>query len=319
MSKSAKINLKEQATNFFLETGRSVKLGFTNVWRNKYLSLATVLVIAVIICIFNCILAVKTITQNAINGLNEKIDVIIYLQDSISFYDANRLQEQIENLPGVKSVDYISKEQALGLVLKTYPETSDFLTKFNLKNPLPPSLSITTQSAQDHQNVINYIQKSSYSRFVEFPASNSDQEILSATAKNLININNFIKQLIFWIVFIFVIGGALVIINAIQLTIYNRKKEIYVMRLVGATPHFVRTPFVTEAAIYALISIILSLFFIYFVSRYLGVESLLLTEFSNTALLAQFIIIETLVTILLSILSTLLTVERYLQGKLIFD
>jgi cell division protein FtsX len=108
--------------------------------------------------------------------------------------------EEIKQLPGVSKAEFISKEQALDIISKTYPETAEFLIKFNLSNPLPPSISISTSNAEDYQNILKSLEASRFKDFIDqTPKSNQqdNQSILSATAVNLININNFIKQLIF--------------------------------------------------------------------------------------------------------------------------
>ncbi|MBD3270313.1 FtsX-like permease family protein [Candidatus Peregrinibacteria bacterium] len=322
-SKNHKININKYQTNFLLELSRGIKLGIINLWRNKLLSIATILVIAVMICIFNSILAVNQITQNALQTINQKVDIVFYLNDNISFSEANAMREKLENLEGIKTVEYISKEEALQLVSETYPETADFLIKFNLENPLPPSISIITKSADDYDQVISYINKSRFSEYIDYSQQDlggqNQQMVISKTAENLVGISNFVKQLIFWTIFIFLIGGALIIINAIQLTIYTRKNEIFVMRLVGATPNFIRLPFLTEGIAYAVLSVLLSYLMIYIVSFLIGIENLLFNEVLNSINLPNIILLQIILTIALSVLASGSTVQKYLNKKLVFN
>lgn len=294
-------------------------LGLTNLWRNRLLSSATIVVIAVMICIFNGILAVNYISRQALTSLNEKVDLVFYLKEGTDFYSANQLASQLRQLPGVKSVDYVSKEQALQFVSKTYPETADFLLKFNLKNPLPASLSVSTASAEYHQTVYDFIESSSLGQYVELDGQTNgadEQKIISSATKNLLGINNFVKQLVFWIVFIFIIGGALIIINAIRLTIFSRRNEIFIMRLVGASHYFIRLPFITEGLAYAVIALLLSFPLLFLGSQTLQLDSFdLLGELSTLNLLNLFFI-ELLICGILAILSSLATVENYLRGQL---
>ncbi len=315
-----KININDYSTNILLEGYRGLQLGLKNLWRNKILTSATIIVIAIMLCIFNSILAVNIITQNALNTLNQKVDIVFYLQDDIKFYDANAMKESISQIDGVKTVNYISKQEALNIISGTYPQTTEFLTKFDIANPLPPSISITTETAEDHVRVTNFIENSRFANLIDNQTeTRNDQQILSQTAENLININNFARQLIFWIVFIFVIGGALIIINAIQLTIYTRKNEIYIMRLVGAAPNFIRMPFLIEGLVYAIASTLLSFLLIYIVSYFLGVETVLISELLSTVNIASVIGIEVTLTAILSVISSLSTVENFLRKKLSYS
>jgi len=317
-----KLKIFDLESNIFTETARGIKLGLTNLWRNRLLSLATIFVMAIMICIFNTILAVNLISKQALNNLNQKVDIVFYLKEGTDYYNSNLLASQIRDLPGVKKVEYISKDQALELISKTYPETTDFLTKFNLTNPLPASLSVTTETAETHQIVYNFIKKSSLNQYIDDSKQNNrtdSQSILSATATNLININNFVKQLIFWIVFIFIIGGALIVINAIQLTIFTRRNEIFIMRLVGATPNFIRLPFLTEGISYAIISVCLSFILLFITSQALGLENLQLMRENGNINIINIFLAELGLAILLSLISSMIAVEKYLRGQLTYN
>ncbi|MGL5831559.1 MAG: cell division protein FtsX [Candidatus Altimarinota bacterium] len=320
MNKNKKITTVELKGSPWLSFLRGVQLGLTNLWRNKLLTGATVLVVAIMICIFNIILAVNFISQNALQNLNQKVDLVVYLKDSISTYDSSSMVEEIKQLPGVTKVEFISKEKALDIISKTYPETAEFLVKFNLNNPLPPSISIGTSNAENYQNIITHLENSRFKDFIDQSQENderSDQNILSSTALNLININNFIKQLIFWVVFIFIIGSSLIVINAIQLTIFMRKSEVFIMRLVGATHNFIRLPFLVEGFAYALLAVTLSFIIFFLASQALGLETLGLLGEINQVDLPKIFVIELALTAILNLISSGTTVQHYLKSKLI--
>lgn len=318
----SKIKIYDLNSNIFAEFLRGIKLGIINLWRNRLLSLATILVMAIMICIFNSILAVNYITRQALTNLNQKVDIVFYLKEGTDYYSANLLATQMGKIPGVKKVDYVSKEEALNIISKTYPETADFLLKFNLKNPLPASLSVTTESAEYQQKVYDFLATSPLQKYVE----NNDQanrldnqSIIASTASNLISINNFVKQLIFWVVFIFIIGGALIIINAIQLTIFTRRNEIFIMRLVGATPNFIRLPFLTEGICYALISVILSFLLLYLTGQALDLKNLQILRDLTNINLTNLFFFELFLCGLLALISSLATVEKYIRGNLSYN
>ncbi len=318
-----KINIYDLQSNIFLEFLGGVKLGFLNLWRNKLLSTATIFVMAVMIVIFNCILAINLISRQALQNLNQKIDIVFYLKDGTDYYTASTIASKIREIPGVRSVSYISKEQALQIVSKSYPATTDFLTKFNLKNPLPASISITTDTAENHLAVADFIKSSPLFQYIDESSVNgqptNDKNILASTAQNLININSFVKQLVFWVIFIFIIGGSMIIINAIQLTIYTRRNEIYIMRLVGATFNYIRLPFITEGLIYALISVCLSFFLIFLATQFIDLENLQIFQNFDKINLVNIFLTELLVAGLLSLISSVATVEQYIKKNLIYS
>lgn len=305
--------------NIFVSFWRAMKLGASNFWRNKFLSIATIMVMAVIIFIFNVILAIQFVGNQALQALSERVDIVIYLQDGISFYDAGRLRDDLSRIDGVKTVKYTSKEEALQIVAKTHPKTAEFLQKFNLANPLPPSISIITETPEDQtkiQQFLNLPENKILTESYVTEGSSGESLVLSTVAKNLTNISHFVRQIIFWMVLVFVLGGTLVVVNAIQLTIFTRRNEVYIMRLVGATPNFIRLPFIFEGILYGLLSVLLSFLMLGVLGSTIRFEeSNLLTFYSNLQLERVFAA-ELLITTFLAIISSFSAVQQYLKGKL---
>src|SRR3989338_4839824 len=141
---------------------RSFKLGLINIWRNKVLSLATIFVIATILFIFNIILAVNFIAQDAISDLNKKIDITVYLKESTEFEQVDYLTKKIATLEGVENVTYTSKKDALDQIKTTHPDLSLAFEKYNLGNPLPASLNITTSHPKYHLPIADFLNQDKY-------------------------------------------------------------------------------------------------------------------------------------------------------------
>lgn len=306
--------------NIFISFFRSIRLGSTNFWRNKFLSLATILVIAVILFIFNIILAVHFIGNQALMALSERVDIVIYLRDDISFYDAQNLVQALQTIEGVKTVTYTSKEDALSIVAKTHPQTADFLKKFNLKNPLPPSISIITRSPEDYRTVENFLENGQYKTLMQnyvAEGGSSESAILSGVANNLTRISQFVRQIIFWLVLVFVLGGTLVIVNAVQLTIYTRRHEIAIMRLVGATPAFIRMPFIFEGILYGVFAVMFSFLFLLLLGKSIQIDNTTLWNYYNNLELWKVFTAELVITVVLGIMSSFSAVQQYIRGKIL--
>ncbi len=319
---TAKIKILDLESNIFTEIARGIRLGLTNLWRNRLLSLATITVMAIMICIFNTILAVNFISRQALSQLNAKVDLVFYLKEGTDYYNANQIVSQLSNLPGVTRVDYVSKERAMDLISNTYPETTQFFTKFNLQNPLPASISVKTDNAETHRSITNFLHQSPLNQFIDqetAPNRTDSTAVLSATTQNLLNINHFVRQLVFWIVFIFIIGGALIIINAIQLTIFTRRQEIFIMRLVGATPNFIRLPFITEGICYAVIAVTLSFIILIVGGQALGLDNLQFMQNLSGTQIIQIFLTELGLAALLGLISSAITMENYLRQQLTFN
>ena len=146
--------------------------------------------------------------------------------------------------------------------------------------------------------------------------ASNESIILSDVAKNLANISHFVRQIIFWIILVFILGGALVVINAIQLTIYTRRHEIYIMRLVGATPGFIRLPFLFEGILYGIFAVLLSFLILFILSQNIQVEGSNLWSYYQNIQLGKIFISELLITLTIGIVSSFSATEQYLKGKL---
>lgn len=317
-----KLKTQEVGGNIFLAGWRAMKLGFANFRRNKFLSIATILVMAVIIFIFNVILAIQFVSNQALQTLSERVDIVVYLHNDISFYDANRLKDGLEIIDGVNKVRYTSKEEALQIVAITHPKTAEFLKKFNLSNPLPPSISIVTSSPEYYDKIQQYLElpenKNLLSNYVA-EGIGGESVVRSTVAKNLNNISQFVTHIIFWMVLVFVLGGTLVIVNAIQLTIFNRKNEIYIMRLVGATPNFIRMPFVFEGILYGVFAVIVSFIILGLIGNGIPFEEGNLWELYGNLRLDRVFVAELAITTVLAVISSFSAVQKYLKGKLIVN
>ena len=276
---------------------------------------------AVILFIFNTILTIYSISSQALQTLSEHVDMVVYLRDDIDFYEAQNLVSALQNVQGVKTVKYTSKEEALEIVSKSQPQTADFLKKFNT-NPLPPSLSIMMQKPEDYKLVQAYLAKSEFKNYLKNPndstvnEADSENVVLSKVTDNLTRINQFVRQIIFWIVLVFVVGGTLVVINAIQLTIYTRRNEIYIMRLVGATPSFIRLPFIFEGILYSIFAVILSMAFLYMVGKGINIQESNLWAFYSNLRLDRVFLGELIITVIIGGISSFTAVQQYLKGKL---
>ncbi|MFH1284440.1 MAG: permease-like cell division protein FtsX [Candidatus Peregrinibacteria bacterium] len=309
---SSKLNLLKQGFKFSL----------SNIWRNRFLSLATIFVIGTIIFIFNVILAVNFISKGALEDLSQKIDITVYLKESTTFKDAQNIAKDIENLEGTQGVHYTSKDEALEDFKKTHPDIVIAFEKYNLANPLPASLQITTSHPQYHKSIEEFLSQDKYKAYLSNITSgdnsnNSNNAIITSVSKNLLEVTSFAQQLIFWLILTFIIGGALIILNALQITIFNRKREITVMKLVGASHWFIRLPFIIEGIIYGILSVIVSFIMVLILSKNIQLTGTSLWSYYTDIEFYKVFLIELAITVTLSIASVMVAVHEYLQKKII--
>lgn len=310
--------LIDDKSSFTTSLGRALQLGLSNFWRNKFLSLATITVMAIILFIFNTILAINFIATQALQNISQNVDLVVYLRDDVAFAEAQNVVGSLEKIEGVKSVKYTSKEEGLSLMAKTHPDTVEFLKKFNLPNPLPPRISVIVNKPEDYQKVQSVLEQNDVKQFMKnyvTPGGSEESVILNSVGENLLNIQKFVRQIIFWVILVFVIGGTLVVINAIQLTIYTRRQEVYIMRLVGATPNFIRLPFLLEGFFYSISAVLGSFVFLYLLGKNIQIENTSLWNFYENLQLGKVFLAEISITIVIGLISSTSAVEQYLKKK----
>ena len=127
------------------------------------LSIATVLVIAVIVFIFNVILVVHFIGNQTLKALSERVDVVIYLQDDVSFM-TRKLFESSKRYGRNSDSHLYFKRRGAEVVAKTHPKTAEFLKKFDLKIPSAKHQH-NPQKPEDYQKVENFLEKGEYKHF----------------------------------------------------------------------------------------------------------------------------------------------------------
>lgn len=290
-------------------------MALSNLWRNKILSVATIFVMASIIFIFNIILSINVITSNAVTNLTQKIDIVLYIKDSTPANKTAQIINTVKQFDGVKEVTLTTKEQALADLKSRHPEMTVAFEKYELGNPLPASINIKTLSPDFHKSISEKLKTPELTPYLsEIISDNtpaSTDQIISSVTKNLYKVSDFAKQIILWLIITFLAGGTLVIINALHITIFSRRKEISIMKLVGASPWLIRLPFIAESMIYALLAIALSSTMFYLLINSVG-QSGLETYIGNQNLMKIFFT-EVLIALILSGLSAIIAVQKYIH------
>ncbi len=239
---------------------RVVKFSIQDIGRNIWLSLVIVIILTLALFSVNMLLAVNTIGQTALVAIKEKIDINLFLKADSKEDEILALKAQISGLSPVKEVTYISKAQALESFKekhKNNPEILEALRELN-KNPLSPTLVIKPKNIDSLDDLINRL-------------NTIDNEIIESrnftdyqTMLNKINsITAKISEVGLLVSSIFVFITILVVYNSVRVAIYTHRREIMIMKLVGASNWFIHMPFIFSSLIYTLISLLAILVIFY--------------------------------------------------------
>lgn len=292
------------------------KLGFTNFWRNRWLSLAATLIMTLTLLIISMFILFNVVVKTTTNAIREKIDLVIYFNDEA-------LQEKIDDLKAslalrsdVKTIQFISKEEAYKrwASLNTSDKIKNLITPE--ENPLPRSLEIKATDPERLDNIATFISIDQYKPLIRSISYQKNKDII----QKLINITKFSEKAGLIASIIFIAIAVLVILNTIKLTIASREDEISIMRLVGASDIFIRIPFFIESALYGIFAAILTVISLGFglniispiISRYLGSVNLNLSEMFWQYFWLIFIL-ELLVGISISVVCCFTSIRKYIK------
>jgi len=288
---------------------RSGKLAIINLWRNKILSVSTIVVMSLILFIFNVILTINVLSNSIIKDIYKQVDMIIYLQDSADIFEINLLVEELKTIENVIDVTYTTKEEALEDYLSLYPDQENPFTAYGLENPLPANIQITTVSPEDHEKVTEILNKTEYQDLQLTTVDNNENQSL---VNQVLSIGTYTKNLTITLLTIFIVTSFIIILNAMYLVIFNRKKELEIMELVGAPLSSIRMPFIIEGAIISLSAATISLFligtFISSLNLPVTIESL-----TTTSKVLTMGIFEIIISIGIGVLSGSMAIEHHLK------
>jgi cell division transport system permease protein len=206
----------------------------------SFAAMATVLVTVLILGVF---IPVVQATTGAANEVRGRVIANVFLQTSANDKDVKRVQALLDDTEHVASVEYVSKEQAFREQRKRDPEAYELLGA----NPLPDTFRVTPDSPDNIDEVVNALSPlgPGGDRTVVDPAMDSVSNREEETAK-ILSVTRVVKLTTALLAGLLVIASILLIANTIRLSLYARRREVEVMKLVGATDWFIRWPFVME-------------------------------------------------------------------------
>jgi cell division transport system permease protein len=246
----------------FITLGRILKNGLRNFVRNISLAVAAIAVMAITLTTILLLIITNATLNNTIGQINSKIDISVYLKDSVTTAETDTLLSQLRSINEVKSVKYISKDQALAIYesQNTGNKTIQSATTALGINPIPATIDITPVSPSELSGIKHFLNEPS---IVALQAADSSYSGALQTAINKIaKTTRLLKEAGVISIIIFGTTSVLIIFNTIRMTIFNRRDEIQTMRLLGAATWFIKGPYVVENIIYGLISATISLGFV---------------------------------------------------------
>ena len=304
--------------------GRVLHTGIVNFIRNASLAIAAMAVMVVTLTIVLFSLITNATLTNTIDDIASKVDVSVFLKDSVTEAQGKELTAKIKQQPSVQSVEYLSKEQALAAYVKQNANNQALSAAATLSNnPIPATIHVKPKELKQLGALKNYL-TSPANLALQTEGSPSYSGDRQKAIDNITKATEALRMIGIIAVIVFAVVSALIIFNTIQMAIFNRRDEIQIMRLLGASSSYIRGPFIVESVIYGVLSAVISVLIINATfaasSGALQASSLGLLDINYasqyfTDHFLRFLGMQIVVGVLIGAVSSFIATRRYLKFK----
>jgi cell division transport system permease protein len=245
----------------FLTIGRTIKGGWNNFFRNGYLSIAAVSVMLLCLFTMSSLYLIVLTADSVLAGMQGNVNVSVYFKASVSEESILKAKKDLENYSEIKTVDYITKEKALEIFKKNSASKPVILQSLEEigENPLLSYLVIQANDPNQYDMVGEYLKNASFKDDISWVNYRDNKDRIDRLNKTI----SEVRKIGLGVAGLFSIISLLIISNTVRITIYTHRKEVEVMRLVGASNTYIRLPFIFEGIIYGLVASIISMLFLY--------------------------------------------------------
>lgn len=217
-----------------------VKEAISSLRHNGLMSIASVSTVALSLLILGIFLVMVLNLNNMANVLESQVQISVYLQDSLNERDVREIGTRITKLPGVTQVNFVSKDEALQRFKQRLGEQQGILSALGDSNPLPNGFEVKVDKPERVKPVAQAV-----SQLKGVENTRFGQEVI----EQLFNLTRMMRIAGFILIIFLALAATFIISNTIRITVFARRKEIAIMKYVGATDWFIRWPFLIEGMI----------------------------------------------------------------------
>ena len=214
-----------------------VKETYKSIRRNGFMSFASISTVAVSLLVLGMFLMIFLNTNNLAQYLESQVQVSVYMQDSATAKELASVKDKLTKMPGVVKVTQVSKQQALERFKKRLGDQQQLLSSLGKENPFPNSFEIQVDSPERIKVLTPQI-----GQLPKVETAKFGQEVV----EHLFQLTEILRFGGIILVVFLAMATLFIISNTIRLTVFARRKEVIIMKYVGATDWFIRWPFLLE-------------------------------------------------------------------------
>lgn len=295
---------------------RVIKYGLSNFLRNGWLSASTISIMILALVVFEGLIIFNVVAKGAVASLQDKIDISVYFKSNVSEDSILNIKRSLEGLAEVKSVNYVSRDQALIDFKRAHANDQVITETLNQldSNPLLALLNIKANDPRHYNSIAEYLDQPTFKSLIEKVTYAQNHVVIDRLIALTDTIRNSGAILTSFLAFL----AIMITFNTIRLAIFSNREQVNIMRLVGASNDFIRGPFVVEGIIYGIVAGVLSFLILIpiigFISPYIAkfIPEVNLDAYFNGNVV-RLLFYQLLVGIGLGIVSSVVAIRRYLH------
>ena len=214
-----------------------IKETYKSIRRNGFMSFASISTVAVSLLVLGMFLMIFLNTNNLAQYLESQVQVSVYMQDSATDKELAAVKEKLTKMPGVVKVTQVSKQQALERFKKRLGDQEQLLNSLGKDNPFPNSFEVQVDSPERIKVLTPQL-----GQLPKVETAKFGQEVV----EHLFQLTKILRFGGILLVVFLAMATLYIISNTIRLTVFARRKEVIIMKYVGATDWFIRWPFLLE-------------------------------------------------------------------------
>ena len=214
-----------------------IKETYKSIRRNGFMSFASISTVAVSLLVLGMFLMIFLNTNNLAQYLESQVQVSVYMQDSATDKELAAVKEKLTKMPGVVKVTQVSKQQALERFKKRLGDQEQLLNSMGKDNPFPNSFEVQVDSPERIKVLTPQL-----GQLPKVETAKFGQEVV----EHLFQLTKILRFGGILLVVFLAMATLFIISNTIRLTVFARRKEVIIMKYVGATDWFIRWPFLLE-------------------------------------------------------------------------
>lgn len=231
--------------------------GFT---RNLSTALGSIITIFLSLLIIGIFLVGGVMVERLMSSVEDEVSITAYVADDANQTGIDKVMNDLRGVEGVATVNFTTKDQALEKFRSSMTSNPEIIDQLDGTNPLPASIDIELSDPQLVESVAAQLESNTtYRQICEDPANVGDSiKYGQNTVERLFTLTNYVRYIGIALIALLIFIAMVFINNTIRLAILARRKEIAIMRLVGASNGFIRGPFLMEGALHAIIGSLLA-------------------------------------------------------------